>query len=127
MKRYAFIDATNTQGTTQRVLDFSVDWRKLFQHLKERWGCIDVFYYEGIWDNKSGQQKAKSLRKTGYILRSKPIFVHRTKNLTIDLECPHCKENLTKVLEVPDRTKANCDVELTVDALELAGPDASIL
>ncbi|HOZ16447.1 MAG TPA: hypothetical protein PLF70_01000 [Candidatus Portnoybacteria bacterium] len=46
-KRYAFIDAYNTINTTEKLLNFSIDWDKLYAHLKNRWKCETVFFTRG--------------------------------------------------------------------------------
>ena len=44
-KKYAFIDVQNTESTTRKLLGFIIDWKKLFQFLKNSWGCEKVFFY----------------------------------------------------------------------------------
>ena len=48
MKRYAFIDVQNTDTTTKQLLNFPVDWGRLYNFLKTDWQCKEVFFYSGI-------------------------------------------------------------------------------
>jgi len=51
--RYAFIDVQNTASTTQKLLGFAVDWRKLRDYLVVNWKCERVYYYTGVDDGDS--------------------------------------------------------------------------
>ncbi len=147
IKRYAFIDVSNTKSTTKMSLGFSIDWEKLYTLLSgEKWQCKKVFYYEGSMDDERYKTRHTKLSKIGYVLKTKPIFLHKIKEKMARFVCNSCtKENEMPVAEgkfscvhcstmnvrniVPatHNPKANFDVELTVDTLEYAASDTEIL
>lgn len=121
MERFAFIDATNTKGTIKTLLDFEVDWKKLYEHLVgEKWFCSRVFYYEGFRKGKSGEKNRVRIEKIGYIMRGKLTHIHKDENIEVGIVCKKCGFLNKKTIIRPGNQKSNCDVELTVDALELA-------
>ena len=92
---YAFIDASNIiYGAREE--GWFIDQQKLFQYLKSKFSVSKTFFYYGK-DSKS-QKKENFLNKLkdfGFILRVKEIKRYGR------------------------RTKANCDVDLTMDMLLL--------
>ncbi|MCX6724164.1 MAG: NYN domain-containing protein [Candidatus Staskawiczbacteria bacterium] len=121
-KRFAFIDVQNTETTTRRMLGFSVDWMKLFQFLKNDWKCEKVFFYSGIDAGDSEMEKEfKILSDEGCIVRSKLVFAYKNKNKTVDVKCHKCGSEFEEVVDMGYNRKSNCDVDLTVDAMECAG------
>lgn len=45
VKKFAFIDFHNTDGTTKKLHGFYIDWIKLYEFLKKDWNCEKVFCY----------------------------------------------------------------------------------
>jgi len=132
MRRYAFVDVQNTESTAQQFCGFSVDWKKLYEYLcHERWSCDKVFFYTGIEvGNDDLANEFESLSKlSGCIVRIKPVFVYKKKDKTVQLKCVKCGEENVSVVDMGYDRKANCDVELTMDILEVISeyPDAEIL
>ncbi len=146
-KRFAFIDVSNTKSTTKSALGFSVDWTKLYELLiNEKWGCKKIFYYEGsMADTKRYEKRHKKLEKIGYLLKTKQIFLHKTKEKNVRFVCQKCSEPNTSTISnakficnsceaLNDHTnsqthapKANFDVEISVDTLEYAGSDVEFI
>lgn len=93
MKTYAFIDASNIIYGA-RAEGWFIDQEKLIQYLKNKFSISKVFFYYGR-DSKSEKKEKflKKLEQFGYILRVKEIKRYGA------------------------RTKANCDVDLTMDML----------
>ncbi len=90
---YAFIDASNIiYGAREE--GWFIDQKKLFQYLKNKFSVSKAFFYYGK-DSKSQKKEdfLKKLKSFGYILRVKEIKRYGNK------------------------TKANCDVDLTMDML----------
>ncbi len=123
-KIFAFIDVQNTETTTRRILGFFVDWKKLFNFLKTDWKCEKVFFYSGIdaGDSES-EEEFKKLEDNGCIVRSKLVFAYKNRDKNIDVECPKCGNKFEEVIDMGYNRKSNCDVDLTVDAMECAGSD----
>lgn len=93
IRTYAFVDASNIiYGAREE--GWFIDLKKLLNYLKQKFSVSKTFFYYGK-DSKN-QKKEKFLQKLkdfGYILRVKEIKRYGKK------------------------TKANCDVDLTMDML----------
>ena len=96
MKTYAFIDASNIiYGAREE--GWFIDQKKLYFYLKEKFGVSKAFFYYGRDSQSEKKEKfLKKLQYFGYTLRVKEIK------------------------RFGKRTKANCDVDLTMDMLLLA-------
>jgi len=122
MKRYAFIDIQNTASTAQSMLGFFVDWNKLYNYLRYEKGCEKIFFYTGI--NNGDTDTAKEFEKLGIldgaIVRSKVVMAYKKKDKQHSFICYSCKTENAQVIDMGYEKKANCDVELTVDVLEMS-------
>lgn len=120
-RKFAFIDVQNTETTTRRVLGFLVDWIKLYKFLKDNWKCEKVFFYTGIDAGDSETQKEfELLVKNGGVVRSKLVFSYKNRNKNIKVKCPKCDHEFNEIVDMGYNRKSNCDVDLTVDAMECA-------
>lgn len=119
MSTYAFIDVPNTTGTVRDCLDFTIDWKKLYNFLtNEKWACKKVFFYKGHKGFKEKEQLENKLGGLiGYTVRTKLTHNHPDKIIDIDIKCKKCEEEFTHKFTVNGNKKSNCDVELTVDTL----------
>ncbi len=136
---YVFIDSSNLFYGGKRRLGWRVDYLKLFRYLKRRYKIKKIFYYSGVETHgfdpllsslerypieklykyllkkcnevyKEEREylmkdigRAKFLRrieKFGYTLRLKPI--------------KHIRDYMGRI-----KSKSNCDVDLTLDAIRL--------
>ncbi len=130
IKRYAFIDVPNTNGTTRNLHNFSIDWEKLYKLLtNEKWDCSDVFFYKGYKGKKEKKQLEKMAEKIGYVVRTKLTQVHKDKQKNIQIKCDECEREFVHTHIINGARKSNCDVELTVDAVNTLseGDEAIIL
>lgn len=126
--RYAFIDVQNTASTTQKLLGFVVDWQKMHQYLKEKWECEKVFFYSGIDEGDFETAKEfDALAKSGCIIKSKTVFSYKRPDKKIAMKCVDCGKESVEVVDMGYNRKSNCDVDLTVDAMEMAGTDTEFL
>jgi uncharacterized LabA/DUF88 family protein len=125
MVRYAFVDVHNTEGTAHKLYGFSVDWHKLCRHLGSDWNCRKVFFYAGIEDGDD--ETAKEFDSLGKldcsVVRTKPIKIYKKPNRKVEVQCSNCGNANVAIVEMGYDKKGNCDVDLTIDALENAGPD----
>ena len=124
MAKYAFIDFQNTDITTKKILGFQIDWLKFYQFLKNDWKCETVFMYIGV-DAGDLETTAmlEELEKQGCIVRGKTVFAYKNKDKDIELMCPQCQRKFIEHIDMGYNRKSNCDVELTVDAMENAKAD----
>ncbi|MEK7562320.1 MAG: NYN domain-containing protein [Patescibacteria group bacterium] len=121
---YAFIDFQNTDNTTKQLLGFSIDWKKMCDFLKNRWGCEKIFLYIGVNDRDLETAKlTEELRNSGFIIRDKKLFSYKNKDKEINIICPKCGNKFIEKIDTGFNKKANCDVDLTVDAMDLAKKD----
>jgi uncharacterized LabA/DUF88 family protein len=118
---YAFVDFQNTDTTTKQLLGFSIDWKKMFDFLKSNWKCEKVFLYIGV-DGRDleASELAEELKSSGFVVRDKKLFSYKNKDKEINISCPKCGNKFTEKIDMGFNKKANCDVDLTVDAMELA-------
>ena len=126
--RYAFIDVSNTIGTTMGCLDFSINWNNLYTLMtNEKWNCKKIFFYKGHKGEKERRQFEK-LEDIGYCVRTKLTHVHPDKKDHISVECENCSNKFEHQHLVRGNRKSNCDVELSVDAVNLlkSGDEALI-
>jgi len=121
-KAVAFIDVQNTDTTTKRLLGFEVDWKKLFHFLKNDWQCEKVFFYVGIDEGDLETTNLfEDLRGDGCIVRDKVVFAYKNKDVDLNVTCPKCSNKFIEKMDMGYNRKSNCDVDLTVDAMELGG------
>lgn len=97
LRTYAFVDASNIIYGA-RAEGWFIDHKKLFNYLRNKFQTSKTFFYFGK-DDRNPKQTAflKKLASFGYTLRVKQIK------------------------RFGRRTKANCDVDLTMDMLLLIG------
>jgi len=118
---YAFIDFQNTDTTTKQLLDFAIDWKKLCDFLKNNWKCEKVFLYVGVDERDLERiEMLNELKNSGCIIRAKTTFSYKNKDKEINISCPKCGNKFIEKIDMGFNKKANCDVDLTVDAMELA-------
>jgi uncharacterized LabA/DUF88 family protein len=127
-KRYAFIDVQNTASTTRKLLGFLIDWHKLYSYLTLKWKCEKVFFYSGIDEGDDETAKEfESLKGAGCIVKTRTVFSYKKPDKTISIKCIACGKENVEVVSMGYNHKSNCDVDLTVDAVEEAGPDKEFL
>ncbi|MFA5797938.1 MAG: NYN domain-containing protein [Candidatus Woesearchaeota archaeon] len=127
-KRIAFIDAYNTANTTEKLLGFVVDWKKLHTYLLEEWNCEKIFFYSGveIGDNET-EKEYELLKSLRCEMRIKTTIPYKRKDKKVSIECAKCGYVNIETISMGYEKKSNCDVELTVDALEEAEKNSHFL
>lgn len=117
---FAFIDRPNLDRTTKDLLGFTVDWELLCNHLKSdqrKWQCEKVFIYTGTKET-AVTSTTSELTKMGYEARVRSSRPQKDKIREHPYKCSGCgKEDKVSVL-YPGSVKSNCDVDLTVDAMQ---------
>ncbi len=125
MKRYAFVDVENTATTTEEMLGFVIDWAKLAEFMKNSKSCTRVFFYTSIeaGDNQKAAEFEVINQTDCCAAKTKQKMLYKRKDKYISLICGNCNATISKSIDMGYNVKGNCDVELTVDALELAAKD----
>lgn len=124
MTKYAFVDVQNTDITTKKILGFRIDWPKFYQFLTHDWKCEKVFLYIGVDEGDlETTNMLEELEKQGCIVRGKTVFAYKNRDKDIELLCPKCQHKFIEHIDMGYNRKSNCDVELTVDAMEHANED----
>jgi len=115
----AFIDVQNTISTTEQLLNFSIDWGRLFLFLRDEWGCEKVFFYTGIdIGDLENERIFSELSQKGAIVRSKTVFAYKNRDKNIQVKCSNCGSEFLQRVDMGYNRKSNCDVDLTVDAID---------
>ncbi|MEK7658499.1 MAG: NYN domain-containing protein [Patescibacteria group bacterium] len=121
---YAFIDFQNTDNTTKQLLGFSINWKKLYDFLKNNWKCEKVFLYIGVDDrDMEAGELSEELKSIGFVVRGKKLFSYKNRDKEINVSCSKCGNKFIEKIDMGYNKKANCDVDLTVDAMDLAQKD----
>mgnify|MGYP001606163812 CR=1 FL=1 len=117
-KAKVYIDGAN-MFYTQMKLGWFFDWKKIKEHLKEKWDILEVRYYTGVKpDDEKMAGFLRYLDSVGITTYTKPL-----KTIKISNNHP-----LKKLYSYPEIYKSNCDVEITTDILlERANTDEVIL
>jgi len=122
MANYAFLDVQNTDSTTRQILNFEIDWIKMFLFLQEEKKCKEIFFYSGfIKNDKAFLNLIGKLESLGCVNRSKEIHVYKNNDIIINIICPKCKNSFSQNINKGFNSKANCDVDLTVDVMQNLG------
>jgi len=123
-RKIALIDVQNTDSTTKQLLGFLIDWKKLHDFLIKDWRCEKVFFYSGIDSGDLDTAKEfQNLEQAGCIMRVKTVFAYKNKDKTIKVKCLKCGNESVETVDMGYNRKSNCDVDLTVDAMEYASSD----
>lgn len=92
-----FIDAANVIYSL-RDLGWRMDYKKLMSFFQRKTTLVDAYFYTAYFDGDGGRKDLlEMLSRKGYTIRSKAVKTIRTKDGILH--------------------KANCDVELTMDAM----------
>ncbi|MDB5184954.1 MAG: hypothetical protein JWN38_762 [Candidatus Saccharibacteria bacterium] len=113
---YAFIDGENLFKAFRAMGYKNVDYVKFYWWLKNKKNVKKVFLYVGLVDGDTARaNKYKGLSNLGYEMKVKPVQVFEGKVVDIEVDCPECKTHFIHEEHLRDKSKANCDAELTVD------------
>ncbi len=99
-----------------------MDWSKLCEHLKKEWGCDKAFFYAGIenGDDVAAKEFDSLSKLECSVVRTKTIQIYKKPNRMVNSQCSKCGENNVVIVDMGYEKKGNCDVDLTMDALENA-------
>ena len=121
MTKYAFIDFQNTDSTTKKLLGFKINWIKLYEFLKNNWKCEKVFLYAGVDEGDvEATELMEKMEEKGCVVRAKTVFAYKNKDKDINVACPSCGNTFIEKIDNGYNRKSNCDVDLTVDAMDMA-------
>lgn len=118
------IDASNYHYGLAK-LGWLIDYAKFVKYLKANHNIVDIYFYGGIHSKKSffdkhprlDPQKGEDLKEFSNNKWKKINFFHVLKSLGIIVK----KKPISSIydnIEGCYRRKCNCDVELTIDALD---------
>jgi uncharacterized LabA/DUF88 family protein len=119
-KLYVFIDGENLHRCFRAMGYKNVDYVKLFWWLRKNKGAIKIFLYVGLLDGDIQRAAIyKGLQKLGYDVKIKPVQQYHGDMRNVSCKCPKCAHEYIMQEQMPDRSKANCDAELTVDVTRM--------
>jgi len=120
LETYAFIDVQNTEGTAD-FLGFLIDWKKLSDHLTINYFSKGNYFYLGIEQgDETRTNEFNSLMCGTCFIKPKIFKKYKQKDKIYNVICSSCKNEFVK--KIPGRFdwKCNCDVDLTIDVIEVA-------
>lgn len=145
MRTFAFIDASNLFYGGEKSLGWKIDYRKLFQYLKEKYGTSKVFYFGGVeihnfhydYQTEETVPIEKLQKHLTDFLRKEGLKLNEADLLLIGRHLQRVKFYLglnefgytlflkpVKMYNQDDGTtkrKANCDVEMTFHLMKEKG------
>lgn len=116
---YVFIDGENLFKAFRKMGYKNIDYVKFYWWLKKKKQAKKIFLYVGLVEGDSKREnKYKGLANLGYLMKVKPVQIYPGKILEINCSCPNCNNEFVHEEQMNDRSKANCDAELTVDVTQ---------
>lgn len=117
-KIFVFIDAENIRNSVQDYGYKDLDYIKLYDWLKNKLKISRVYLYAGVERGDIDKEKMlNNLQKIGYYVSIKKVSIYSQKPFTVSVPCNKCGNVITKVIYRPNKQKANCDTELTLDII----------
>lgn len=111
-----------------KYLSWSIDHQKLIKYLHERYNAQKVIYYAGLEKGDSKKQDFyQKIKSFGFEVKIKPVVVYKGKSYWKSFICPVCKKKVSKKFQNPPKKKANCDVDLAIDAIKLSSSYKTLL
>ena len=116
---FVFVDVENVRSSAQGEGYVDLDYKKLFEWLKEKQNAKRIYLYLGIIDgDEKKENRYKKLAKIENCFVSiKKVKVYRKNPIPLKTICPKCKKHFDRRFYPKATLKANCDVELTLDAI----------
>ncbi len=111
------------------MLGIVIDWAKLCDYLKNKRSCTEVFFYTGIdqGDAETANEFEALSKISCCMVRSKAVFAYKNKDKVVALKCVKCGNENVHIVNMGYTKKSNCDVELSVDAIEKSGPEVELM
>ncbi len=117
---YAFIDGENLFKSFKAMGYKNIDYIKFYWWLKNKKGVKKTFLYVGLVEGDlQRENKYNGLAKLGYEMKVKRVQVYGGKTLEVECKCPKCDNEFIHEHQMNDKSKANCDAELTVDVTRM--------
>jgi len=115
-KTYVFIDVANLIYGAKRTGKWKVDYKKFTNYLRTRYNASEIFFYAGVSSLENNQYVwLKDIKIT---LRLKQVKKYLRLPFKKNIICPKCSYAFTKEFNRLPEIKANCDVDLTFDAMK---------
>lgn len=114
-KTYVFIDVANIIYGAKKTGKWKVSYLKLINYLKTRYDAHRIFFFAGV--KSIEKNNFNKLANYGYVLRLKELKIYKRKPSIRKIKCPNCKRDFVKKFYRHPELKANCDVDLTFEAM----------
>ena len=129
-KIFAFVDKANLHRTTKDLLGFKVDWERLANYLhtdkRDRpWMCERIYIFTGANEYEVGKLTATHT-KQGYEARIRGSKPQQDKVVKHSYTC-ECGKSGEIEVTLKGAIKSNCDVDLTVEAMQCIGEATEFL
>lgn len=117
-KTYIFIDAENIRNSVSSLANNFTDlnYTALYDYFTKKKGAEKIYIYVGIENgDQIKEAKFKALKKLGYTVYSKEVQAYKQQPSYSGIDCPQCSHHFVKRFDKPDKKKANCDADMTLD------------
>ena len=116
---FVFVDVENVRNAVESEGYIDLDYKKLFEWLKEKKNVKRIYLYLGIKDGDSKKEKRykKFSKIENCYVSIKKVMVYKKPPIELDTKCPRCQNHFIRRFYPRSELKANCDVELTLDAI----------
>lgn len=120
METYSFVDVQNTEGTADS-LGFIIDWKKLCEHLSSKYSSKRNYFYLGIEEGDDVRtSEFNELASNTCLVKPKIYKKYKRPDKVYSVTCYNCKNQFVKRVSGKLDWKCNCDVDLTIDVIEVA-------
>jgi len=120
-KVYVFIDAENIRNSVASLNSGYVDlnYSDLYEFFTKKKNAVKIYVYVGIEQGDTVKDdKFNLLRTLGYSIYSKEVQAYKQQPYYSGIDCPKCTHHFVKRFDKPDKKKANCDADMTLDIVK---------
>lgn len=120
-KVFVFIDGENIRNSIVNLANDYIDlnYVDLFNYFRKKKGASKIYIYVGIENGDNvKEEKFNKLRDLGYSVYAKDVQSYKQQPYYRDILCQKCNNTFIQRFDRPDKKKANCDAELTLDLVK---------
>lgn len=118
MNLFVYIDAENLRNSMEEYGYKDFNYEKAYDWFKNKLKAKRIYIFVGIPTNENDKKnRFKKLKALGYEVKDKDVILYPQKPLEIKVRCKKCKNEFIHSYHRPPRSKANCDVDMTLEII----------